>query len=252
MTRPQQRLRASPPAAAFLALALLAPGAAAREDPSRPPTPPTGPVIAESTVGIEGSLIYRFVGESPLLTRPETTRFPIVLRIVSSTRDQEATLYDLRFIASRPGLFDLRRGLRRADGGRMLASETAVVRVGALLSDDHDGELLQTSNTTAPELGGYTKALIALGVFWALVPVALIARRLLRRPPAPPQPAPPPPSLADQLRPLVVRALDGSASIADRARLEMLLIGCWRERLSLAGVPHRSAVVALRAHPQAG
>jgi hypothetical protein len=101
-------------------------------------------------------------------------------------------------------------------------------------------------------MGGYRLAMIALGIVWLAPLVYVIVRRLFRRKPAPPPPPAKPVTLADQLRPLVEAAIRRDLSTADRARLEMLLLAYWRDRLRIRAKPHADALGELRAHPEAG
>jgi hypothetical protein len=59
-------------------------------------------------------------------------------------------------------------------------------------------------------------------------------------------------SLAERLRPLVDAAAKGQLATDDRARLERLVIGHWREhRPDIAALPPAEAMVKLRSDPQA-
>ena len=59
-------------------------------------------------------------------------------------------------------------------------------------------------------------------------------------------------SLADQLRPYVQQAQEGTLDAGGRAAMERLVLGFWRERLGLTGQPVAQAITTLRAHPEAG
>lgn len=205
-----------------------------------------------TTIGIEGRTIFRHPAGEVVQSVPVDDKAPVVVRIAEATRDGDWMLYDLRFIAQYAGEFDLRQCLRRPDGAALTNAEPLPVVVGKLLPDDHQGALFELGGVRVPRLGGYRLALLVIGIVWLAVPVWFIARRLLRkRPPAPPPPDAPV-TLADQLRPLVESALRGELSTGDRARLEMLLLGYWRERLGLGGVEHAAAVRTMRAHAEAG
>jgi hypothetical protein len=128
------------------------------------------------------------------------------------------------------------------------------VAVGKLLPEEHQGELIQVDGGGVPRLGGYRVALIVVGVLWLIPPLWWMARRLSRRAP-PPAPAPvAPASLADQLRPMIEAAIRGGLSTDERARLELLLLAYWRERLGIGagGEDHADAIRMLRSHAEAG
>lgn len=206
-----------------------------------------------TTIGIEGRAVFRHPASEPVQAVPVDDKAPVVVRIADQTRDGEFVLYDLRFIAQYAGEFDLRDCLRRPDGAPLTNAEPLPVSIGKLLPDDHLGALFEIGGGRLPRLGGYQVALLVIGALWLAVPLVVLARRLMRRRPARPAPEAPPRTLADQLRPLVEMAERGEMSVADRARLEMLLLAYWRERLGLdSGIDQAAAVRALREHAEAG
>jgi hypothetical protein len=179
---------------------------------------------------------------------------PVVVRIAGSTPDGDFVLYDLRFIAQYAGEFDLRECLRKPDGSPLTNAAPLPIVVGKLLPEDHQGELFEFAGLSVPRLGGYKTALFVIGALWLLVPAWFIGRRVLRRPPPPPPQPEPPASLADQLRPLVEAAIRGTLSTPERARLELMLLAFWRDRLGLdAGTMDQAeAICKLREHHEAG
>jgi hypothetical protein len=215
------------------------------------PANPSLDVAAKSNVGIEGKVLYR--AEAELRSRPFNPKAPVVVRIASSAQDGAATLYDLRFIAVKPGRFDLRDAIERVDGKSLTDAPAAIVEIASVLPEDHNGELSSSRGLGFPRLSGYRLALIALGILW-LIPIAIaIFRRVTRSKPVPVVAhSDAPLSLADQLRPLVEAAIAGRADVDDLARLERLLIAHWRDRLSLAALSAHEALQRLKQHPQGG
>ena len=235
---------------ALLATVLFVAASARASDPTFVPKPKSRPQVT-STVGIENTFLFRYSGPE-LRAKPFDDHSPISVRIADVTPDGASSIYDLRFIGRRPGVFDLRRALARVDNLSLLRdSSEAVVEIKSVLPFDHDGTVAQVSTVAPTRLGGYSLALIAFGILWLVPPAWFIISRLTRPTPVVVD-APAPPTLADQLRPLVESAVAGRASVAEQAQLEMLLIAYWRDRLSLRGLPHRAAVDRLRAEPQAG
>lgn len=97
----------------------------------------------------------------------------------------------------------------------------------------------------------YQNTLIALGGLWLAGLAALIfTGRRKRRAEA--QVRTGPPSLADLLRPLVLKAADGSLSGDEQARLERLIFEYWRGRERLEGVEMAEGLRRLRHHAEAG
>src|SRR5262249_50750479 len=61
----------------------------------------------ETAVGVQGVYYARTGGEN-LAARPLDERSPIVLQVAGGVRDGNSTVYELRYIGSRPGRYDLR------------------------------------------------------------------------------------------------------------------------------------------------
>jgi len=202
--------------------------------------------------GMEGEYVLRYRGPE-LRAASVDPLAPIVLRIADRARDTDGTeYYELRFIATVPGDYDLRSLLERADGGPLEGVEPIPVRVTFNLPADHQGELEEIETPAFPRLGGYRKLLLVASVLWAApLLVWLVVRIARRRKEAPPEPAAEP-TLADQLRPLVTAAVEGQLTDAERARLERMLLVHWRDRLDLSGSPPFEALLAMKRHCEAG
>ena len=102
-----------------------------------------------------------------------------------------------------------------------------------------------------PELGGYRTMMIVLGSLWlAGLAVILVWRK--KKAPRSDSNALATATLAERLRPLVDAAAKGQLATDDRAKLERLVIGHWREhRPDSAALPPAEAMVKLRSDPQA-
>lgn len=221
-----------------------------------------GSALAQSTVrmnpvtaniGVEGRFLYRVDG-SALRVRTVSPKSPMAVRVAAFTYDgTEAGLYDLRFIGSVAGDYDLRDWMERIDGGPVQDLPPASVRIVSILADDHTGELTRTENAGLPWLRGYRAVLIGAGVLW-LAPIGIVlAKRISRRrklTTAVPEATPL--TLADQLRPMIEAAMAGSATDEDLARLERLLMAYWKDRLGLQQRAPRAALAALRSDPEGG
>jgi hypothetical protein len=228
----------------FLALATAIGGAAA----------PAADVAArrpasETAVGIEGVYYLRHRGPA-VEALPVNDDSPVVLRIADAAGDGGATIYELRYIGVKPGRYDLRNYLRRADGGPMTGVEPISVSIRSALPDDHNGQLDVLPCLPLPTAWPYRLFLAVVGGLW-FVPLAwFMVRRVVRRKRRPKAPPSGEPSLADQLRPLVEAAVAGQLSTAEQARLERLLIAYWRKRLELTGCSAAETLVRLREHAE--
>ncbi len=208
--------------------------------------------------------IEQLVLPGPLLAaRPvtDTTKDPIVLRVLEtwphgSQADGGAEMhrYDLEWVGLEPGEFDLADWLVPQSGAGAAADLPSIqVTVESVLEWDAI-EPNEPTSGQLPEVGGYRSLLWVLGIVWAAlggVAFVWIGRR--RGLPGDDGPgAARPRSLADRLRPRVEAALRGELDGRERAELERLLLGHWRQRLGLGDVPAASALASLRDHPEAG
>jgi hypothetical protein len=217
-------------------------------------TVPPSPVVEhrevlETTVGMEGVYYLRFQGPA-LEAKPVDENAPVVARVADVVKDGQSTLYELRYIGMRPGTFDLREFFERVDGEKLAGMAPISITVRAVLPANHNGQLEELAPPRVSPAWRYRLAIAAVGVLW-LVPVVCVAvRRVVRHRPQLKAAPEAEPTLADQLRPLVEAALSGALSTEDQARLELLLIAHWRERLDLAGCTTAEALVRLREYPE--
>lgn len=207
--------------------------------------------VASTTVGIEGRVLMRYDGAA-IRGLPVNDKAAVVVRIADRADDGGHGLYDLRFIAQRAGDYDLREFLQHLDGSGVTDAAPLPVHVGALLPEDADADLIEGRGLGAVHLGGYRTALIALGVLWLVPPTWVIGRRLTRRRAVAGVDTAAPLTFADQLRPLVDAALRDRLTPAEQARLEMLLLSYWSERLGLEGLARDTALSRLHADGRAG
>lgn len=242
--RPTLRLLAMAAGMAWLAASVGGTAARAGE---------TGPAAAAPipTVGREARLEVVLPG-TRLEARPATERAPVLVRVADVFPHGTAFRYALRYTGLRPGRLDLRDYLQRADGSTASDLPAIPVEIGGLLPLKHDGRLAEATVPAPPRLGGYSTGLKVAVAAWALAGLALWGWRRRSRPPAAPTVEETAPGLLEQLRPLVEQAAGGRLDTAGRARLERLLLGHWRERLALEGLPVPEALARLRAHPEGG
>ena len=83
--------------------------------------PAEGETLAETTIGIEGTVTFKHAGPT-LRERRTDEGSPILMRIADRRPELDGgTTYELRFIAIKPGVYDLRdllelEGRRPAEG----------------------------------------------------------------------------------------------------------------------------------------
>lgn len=208
---------------------------------------------ATTTIGIEGRVVVEHAGPPLRATEVrESARLVLMVGALPAAADGTPR-YELRFLARRPGDYDLRNWLQFGPDqpvGEALAP--ILVRVDSLLPADHQGELEEIPGLSGPERGGFDRILTTALILWLLPAIGWLAWRWHRRPRPEPVVIERPPTLAELLEPLVERALRGELDLAGQARLERLLLGHWRARLGLDGVDQAAAVRRMRADAEAG
>jgi hypothetical protein len=207
--------------------------------------------VPETTVGIEGVYYARVRGPA-LEAKPVDESGPVVLRVADVTEDENSAIYELRFIGTLPGSYDLLDFLVRADGQPITGLDPMPVVIGELLPPDHQGELEGLARPRVRPWWRYRLLLAGAALSWLVLPAWLIVRRIVRRRAEPRVIRTADPTLADQLRPLVEAAVAGQLSSADQARLELLLIAHWRERLDLTDCPAAEALAQMRRRGESG
>lgn len=206
------------------------------------------------TRGITGAITVRSEGQRLQPRSDLDLDSPILVRIAAEREVEEGIFeYDIEYIGSREGLFDLRDVLEGADGSDLADGALPAVPIEIIsnLEANASTDVFVSSTSDFELVGGYQVVLIVVGICWVLVPIIIIARRAK---PVIEEPAPvvTPPTLAEQLRPLVEAASDRSLTTAERGRLELLLYGYWSEILGLDETNRAVAVIALRKDERAG
>ncbi len=237
--------------AAALAIAMVA---AAAADPANQNA--AQPKLA-TTIGMQGVYYARYSG-GELEAKPYEENSPITLSIAEVTPapiaagQPPARIYELHFIGTRAGQYDLRDYLTRVDGKPLADLEPLRVSVAALLPADFDGNLESLEPAALPTTWPYRTIAAMAATLWALAAMWFVSTRWRGRRRRIAIISELPPTLADQLRLLVAAAIAGQLSPADQARLERLLIGYWRAALRLDGLPTAEALAIMRRDEHAG
>jgi len=225
----------------FIALLLSAAALSAEEQPAVP-TQRVGQPLTITEIYIPGGEVR---------AKPRRDREPpLVVRILEVKPAKDGSRYDFEvqgLEAGRHNLADYLEPVNEAEPAQF--PEIPLEITSALapgLSHPHKIE-----RSKLPEIGGYRTTMIVLGSAW----VAGLAGILLwkkKKAAGSDRSAAAAPSLAERLRPLVSEASKGSLSSDDRAKLERLVIGHWRERRpDISTLPPAEAMVKLRNDPEA-
>lgn len=203
-------------------------------------------------IGIEGHISLE-LPRGDYRPRPLDDRTEFILRIESVTPAAGGQhRYELYYMGLEPEHFDLADYLVRPDGSRPDELAGKQVSVQALLPEDHDGQLTRYVPERFPFIGGYRAALGGIGLLWLGGIAAFISSYRRRPAPVAASPMVPQPSFAERLRPLVEAAAKGQLTTEQKALIERLLLGFWREKLNLPELRMAEAISQLRQHAQAG
>ena len=229
------------------------------------------PVVPEdgATFGDLVAPLLRSIGAAMVMRRDTTGRERIALVPVTAPASTEAvpsTLTDADWtIARHPdsdtisdvitsrryetdhadnGEGDPRLIFTMTDNGAVLSGLPSFkVQGDPKLSKELEARVKETEDIGIEVRGHYQATLWALFVFWILWLLALV---FWRRPQKPkPVPVRPPLTLAEQLRLLLGELEQGGLSPEQKARLEMLLLRCWREGLVPAEAPMADVLAAI-------
>lgn len=193
-------------------------------------------------LGVEQAAIIAYSGPG-LVVKPFRYGVAVNVRIAQVTEQAGAKVYDVRYLVNREGEHDLIEYLMADDGKPLSGLPSFKVKGDPKLSKELEARVKETEDIGIEVRGHYLLTLAALGVFWIAWLFALIFWRRPRKPAA--IPVTPPPALAEQLRRLLDELEQGTLDAEQKARLEMLLLRCWREGLVPADAPMSAVLAAI-------
>ena len=193
-------------------------------------------------LGVEQAAIITYSGPG-LIVKPFRYGVAVNVRIAQVTEHSGAKVYDVRYLVNREGEHDLIEYLMSDDGSALSGLPSFKVKGDPKLSKELEARVKETEEIGIDVRGHYQATLVALAVFWILWLFVLI---FWRRPQKPvPVPVQPPLTLAEQLRLLLGELEQGGLSTEQKARLEMLLLRCWREGLVPADAPMANVLASI-------
>jgi hypothetical protein len=195
-------------------------------------------------LGVEEAVIIRYGGPR-LVARPYRRGASVNVRIADEVQAGAMRVYDVRYVVNLPGEFVLTEYLMSVDGRPIDDLPAFRVRGLTSLTKDIETRIREIEAVGVHIWHWYYETLVGLGIAWVLWLVGLILVGRPKRPPAP-EPLPPEPSLVDQIVRFLQALSQGKLSVDEQARLELLLLRHWRERLSLQQRRMRAACLEMR------
>lgn len=193
-------------------------------------------------LGVEQAAIITYSGPG-LVVKPFRYGVAVNVRIAQVTERGGAKVYDVRYLVNREGEHDLIEYLMTDNGSSLSGLPSFKVKGDPKLSKELEARVKETEDIGIEVRGHYQATLVALAVFWVLWLFALIFWRRPKKPA--PVPAKPPLTLAEQLRLLLSELEQGGLSAEQKARLEMLMLRCWRVGLVPADAPMADVLAAI-------
>ncbi len=128
------------------------------------------------------------------------------------------------------GTFDLVPLLEQVDGRPPVELDPIPIEVFSQLPPNPGSDLYGIPEPRLSLAGGYRRWLVLITLAWLSVPIVAIVRSRMRRVQAPP-PAPPlaPPTAIERIRAILDDAKRNPLDLAQRGRLELLLLAAMRE-----------------------
>ena len=193
-------------------------------------------------LGVEQAAIITYSGPG-LVVKPFRYGVAVNVRIAQVTEQGGAKVYDVRYLVNREGEHDLIEYLMSDNGSALSGLPSFKVKGDPKLSKELEARVKETEDIGIEVRGHYQATLVALAVFWVAWLFALIFWRRPQK--AVVAAAKPPLTAAEQLRLLLGELEQGGLSAAQKARLEMLLLRCWREGLVPADAPMSEVLAAI-------
>lgn len=193
-------------------------------------------------LGVEQAAIITYSGPG-LVVKPFRYGVAVNVRIAQVTEQGGAKVYDVRYLVNREGEHDLIEYLMSDNGSALSGLPSFKVKGDPKLSKELEARVKETEDIGIEVRGHYQATLVALFVGWILWLLALIFWRRPQKPVV--AAAKPPLTAAEQLRQLLGELEQGGLTAEQKARLEMLLLRCWREGLVPADAPMAEVLAAI-------
>lgn len=201
-------------------------------------------------LGVEQAAIITFSGPE-ISVAPYKWGVAVNVRIAQATEQPGRRVYDVRYIVNRDGTFDLKDYFVAVDGSSLVSLPSFKFKGDAKLSKNLDTRIQETEAMRIDVGGRYYETAALLIVLWLVWLLLLV---FYKRPRAATEPdsGPREPTLAELLRGFLTQLEAGTLTVADKARMEMLLLRRWRDELALGEVPMSTALSAIQDSSKTG
>lgn len=193
-------------------------------------------------LGVEQAAIITYSGPG-LVVKPFRYGVAVNVRIAQVTEQGGAKVYDVRYLVNREGEHDLIEYLMSDNGAPLSGLPSFKVKGDPKLSKELEARVKETEDIGIEVRGHYQATLWALFVLWIVWLFLLIFWRRPRKPVV--AAAKPPLTVAEELRLLLGELEQGGLTAEQKARLEMLLLRCWREGLVPPEAPMAEVLAAI-------
>ena len=191
-------------------------------------------------LGVEQAAIVTYSG--PLLAvAPYKWGVAVNVRIAEVTEKADRRVYDLRYIVNRAGTFDLKDYLVADDGSALTGLPSFKFEGDPKLSKNLDTRIQETEEIRVDVGGRYYEWMALFTLLWIGWLLLLIFWKR-PKPPAEPDAGPPPPTLAEMMRSFLAQLEEGTLNADAKAKMEMVMLQCWRKELDLGNEPMDSAL----------
>jgi hypothetical protein len=197
-------------------------------------------------LGVEQAAIVTYSG--PLLAvAPYKWGVAVNVRIAAVTERPDRRIYDLRYIVNRAGSFDLKDYLVADDGSTLEGLPAFKFEGDPKLSKNLDTRIHETEEIRVDVGGRYYETMAVLALLWIGWLLLLIFWKR-PKPPAEPDAGPAPPTLAEMMRSFLAQLEAGTLNTDAKAKMEMVMLQCWRNELALGNEPMDSALAHIASH----
>jgi hypothetical protein len=201
-------------------------------------------------LGVEQAAIVTYGG--PLLAvAPYKWGVAVNVRIAGVTEKPDRRIYDLRYIVNRAGTFDLKDYLVADDGSALERLPAFKFEGDPKLSKNLDTRIQETEEIRVDVGGRYFETMAVLALLWIGWLLLLIFWKR-PKPPAAPDAGPPPPTLAEMMRSFLAQLEAGTLSADAKAKMEMVMLQCWRNELALNAEPMHTSLDQIASHDSTG